>query len=141
MVWETYIWNIHMVQKSKEIKKKRSNLEILLLRSCYKLKSKNIYKTKTKFKVQRFKISDSKLGYTQKSSEIKLNTLYSNEELVSSVLSFYGNWSIVMAYIHPKLLQGDPTLLGNLTIFPVYLIFKLNKSCFGSVQSYFVVHL
>lgn len=64
-----------MVQKSKEIQKKRSNLEKLLLRSCYKLKSKNIYKTKTKFKVQRFKISDSKLGYTQISSEIKLNTL------------------------------------------------------------------
>lgn len=61
------------VKRNKKEKVKSRKIASKIL--CYKLKSKNIYKTKTKFKVQRFKISDSKLGYTQISSEIKLNTL------------------------------------------------------------------
>ena len=66
-----YMKYSHGTKVKRNKKEKVKSSKIL----CYKLKSKNIYKIKTKFKVQRFKISDSKLGYTEIRSEIMLKTL------------------------------------------------------------------
>ena len=93
---QTYKQNIQIkyshdskVKTNKEDKVKPRKIVCKIL--CYKLKNKKIYKIKTKLKAQRFKTCDRKLGYIEKSSGIKLIALWNNEELVFSVLSFYGD--------------------------------------------------